>query len=431
MPPPARDSSSQSRARVERVLQLLLIALAACAGNYARYILGSLQETIRVALALDDNQMALLQGPVLALPLVILSIPLGLIIDRYSRARLLRIFAFVSMVGSFFTALATTFTEMLLARGFVGLTSLAIVPVALSLISDIYPPSQRGRALMIVMVGQLGGVAGAFALGGKLLALQAPAAWQAVMLWSAAPLVPVAFLMLLMRDPPTQSNGNKNASISDAWSEGWRHRATTTPLFVGLVIMELTACATFTWTAPAFTRRFAMAPDRLGATIAMAVLVSGLVGPIVGGSLADVCQRTGGVPRTLSVMVVLVMLDAAAAVFPVLSSSQSATVVLFIFITVTTVILGIGTTVFTVVIPEHTRGLFTSVLNAGGIMAFGLAPMIVSGVSNLMGGPSTIARSLTTVDAGGCLLSAAVFAFAARYFLRASAQRSLTKSGVI
>src|SRR5262245_38698972 len=72
-----------------RILQLSLLTLAALAGSYARITLGPLQETMRLALGLSDNHMAVLQGPALALPMVIAAIPLGLLIDRYSRVRLL------------------------------------------------------------------------------------------------------------------------------------------------------------------------------------------------------------------------------------------------------------------------------------------------------------------------------------------------------
>jgi len=430
---PAQAVTFQAAGPIGRAFQLLLVAVAACAANYARYVIAPLQESIRVSLALNDNQMALLQGPALAIPMVILSIPLGLAIDRYSRARLLRAFAFCSLAGGVLTALASSFSMMLMARAFVGLASLAVPPVALSLIADIYPPNQRGRALMIMTVGQLSGVAGAFALGGKLLASYGGVStgWQSAMLWLAAPLVPVVLLTLLMRDHRRQSNVSKKAPISSVWKEVWRHRAHAAPLLTGLFMMELAICATLVWTAPAFSRRFTVAPDRIGAAIATAVMVSGLVGSIVGGTLADACQRSGGPRRTLSVVVALTLLDTIAAEFPNLPEWGAATIVFASFLTISTAIMGMATTVFTVVIPEHIRGLFTSILSAGGIIGFGLAPVVVSGVSSMLGGPSTIAHSLAAVCATTSLLSAAVFAFGARSLWRAPGHQSSAENGEV
>src|SRR6267154_1989062 len=88
-----------------RLVQLLLLTMAATAAIYARTALGPLQEAIRAAFTLSDNQIALLQGPALALPLVIAAIPLGLVIDRYSRVRVVFVLTVLNLVGSLATAL--------------------------------------------------------------------------------------------------------------------------------------------------------------------------------------------------------------------------------------------------------------------------------------------------------------------------------------
>jgi len=73
-------------------VQMLLLTIAAMAGSYARVTFGPLQEAIRTTLQLTDNQIAVLQGLALAVPLMVLTIPLGLAIDRYSRIRLILAF---------------------------------------------------------------------------------------------------------------------------------------------------------------------------------------------------------------------------------------------------------------------------------------------------------------------------------------------------
>jgi hypothetical protein len=65
----------------------------ATAGAYARTAMSPLQETMRVALGLSDNQMASLQGPALALPLMLVAVPLGVLIDSRSRVRMLLVLA--------------------------------------------------------------------------------------------------------------------------------------------------------------------------------------------------------------------------------------------------------------------------------------------------------------------------------------------------
>src|SRR6185369_13205286 len=102
--------------RVQRLFQLALLAVAAWASTYTRVALGPLQEAVKGSLSLSDNQMALAQGMGLALPLALGSVPLGLLADRTSRARMLFIFMVVAPVSCVLTAFASGFTFLLAAR---------------------------------------------------------------------------------------------------------------------------------------------------------------------------------------------------------------------------------------------------------------------------------------------------------------------------
>src|SRR5438552_1268855 len=119
-----------------RAFQMLLLTVAVLAATYARTALGPLQETMRIALSLSDNQIALLQGPAMALPVVIAAIPLGLVIDRHSRVRFLLILAVLDVVGGLCTALASNFQLLVAARCLIGLTLIATLTAAYSLLSD-------------------------------------------------------------------------------------------------------------------------------------------------------------------------------------------------------------------------------------------------------------------------------------------------------
>ena len=137
--------------------QLLLLAAVMAAAGFARTAVGPLQEAMRVALILSDNEMALLQGPVIGIPIALTAIPLGLLIDRSSRVRLLLALVSITLVGSLFTAIAPSFPWLLVARFLAGVSALAIVPVVYSLGVDLYPPEQRGRVLTVASIGQVAG----------------------------------------------------------------------------------------------------------------------------------------------------------------------------------------------------------------------------------------------------------------------------------
>src|SRR5882762_5168807 len=92
-----------------RSWQLALLTLAVAAAAYAGNALSPLQEAMRAALSFSDNEVAILQGPALAIPMALAAIPLGLVIDRYSRVRLLLVLSIVDLLGSVLTARASHF----------------------------------------------------------------------------------------------------------------------------------------------------------------------------------------------------------------------------------------------------------------------------------------------------------------------------------
>jgi MFS family permease len=402
-----------------RGVNLLLLTLAMAAGGYVRTTVSPLQEAIRIALALTDNQMALLQGPALGVPMAIAAIPLGLVIDRHSRVRLLFVLTVLNLVATVLTALAPTFFLLFAARCLVGLAGYATVPIVLSLLADLYPPTHRGRVTMTVSVGQLGGVSAAFALGGMLLAISSSGAggWRWAMVWLTAPLIPVALLVLTMREPPHATLAAEKASLRHTWPDLWSYRAVIVPVFVGVVIVETAVGAVLTWAAPTLSRSFALPPDRIGAIMAVGLLVSGIFGPIAGGTLADLCQRAGGARRTMLVLSVLAALSIPTGLFAVIPGVVPASVLLVMVMTIMLATAVMGMTLFTIVVPGDLRGLCMSVLVGANILfAMGLAPVMVSLLSSALGGLAMIGNALTVVCVTTGLLAAVVFAFGSRYF---------------
>ena len=374
------------------------------------------------ALFLNDNQVALLQGPAMALPLLLTAVPLGLAIDRYSRIRLLVALAVLNMIASAATALISSFALLFVARCVVGAVGFAMLPIALSLLSDLYPPEQRGRATTIVSVSQLGGSSAAFALGGVLLSISGPGpdGWRHAMLWLAAPLLPVVAIACCMREPARTGQSIQNPSVSRAWRELWDYRRTIAPLMFGMAMLETGLGGALIWSAPMLSRRFALAPDRVGAIMAMALLVSGAAGPILGGVVADLCQRFGGPGRITAVLSILAFLTVPLALFAITPAAVPAAAVLVLFMTLIAASVVMATTLFTTIVPNELRGLCVSVSVAVNVLfATGIAPPIVSALSGSIGGPAMIGKALSLVCLCTSLLAAAAFSVGRRYISRA------------
>jgi MFS family permease len=402
-----------------RSFQFLLLTLAGAANMLAKNALSPLQETMRVALSLSDNQMALLQGPAQSLPVLFAGIPLGFAIDRHSRVRLALAFSACGVAGSVLTALASSFVLLFIARCVVGLAVAAVAIAAYSLLADHYAPAQRGRAKAVLVIGQYGGASAAFALGGALLVMfgSEPAGWRWAMLWLSVPLGLVTLSMLAMREPARSGIVVKNPTTRESWIELWRYRAIVAPLLVGLVMIDMAITAVLTWAAPALSRNLGLEPHRVGAIMAIALMVSGLAGPVAGGSFADLCQRGGKPHRSMHVLCVLALLGLPASVFAILPGVQCESALLIVFITLVSATVAMGMTLFTVVIPNELRGLSLSLLTIVNVLvASSLAPLAVSLLSGWLGGAAMIGKALALTCATSMLLAAATFGLGARHF---------------
>jgi MFS family permease len=407
-----------------RIFQLFLVAAAAWATTFARFTLGPLQEAMRVDLAMSDNQMALLQGPALAVPLALGAIPLGLLVDRYSRVRLFVLFAALTLVASVMTALASSLSVLVAARALLGVAVAGILVAAYSVVADLYPPEQRGRATMVVALGEIGGAPASFAIGGSLLAMAnvGPAGWRWALLRMCILLPPVLLLLLLLREPARVGGAVQRAPLGKVWPELWRYRSVLVPLLLARVMVWIADGAVLVWAAPAFARSFALPPDRIGAIVGTALLVSGILGPVLGGPLADLCQRTGGPRCTLVTLGGLALLSAPAALFAVMPSPALAGILLTVFLTIGFTISTAAITFGTIVIPGELRGLYLAVTITGAsVFCFGAAPVVISVLSGVLGGPTTIGKALTLVCAATSLLGSAVFIFGRQYFPRTTA----------
>jgi MFS family permease len=415
-------STSLRGARVKYPLtwhtQVALLTLVAGAAIYARTMMSPLQEAVRTALALSDNEMAMLQGPALALPLLLGAAPLGLAIDRYSRVRLLLLCGVLSIVGSALTALAPNFGTLFISRCVIGLTAPATAMAAASLIADICAPAQRGRVNMLVTVGQTGSMAGAFALGGVLLASfgAGPTGWRQVVLVLTSPLLLITLLVPLMGEPLRTDVEAVNPSPAQSIAELWRYRAVVGPVLIGFALVAAIADgATLVWVAPTLSRRFALPPDRIGTAMGLLLLVSGILGPLVGGAVADFCQRAQGPRLTITALAALTLLSVPAGLFAVAPGVTAAIVGLVLFLTIGTATGVIVTTLLTIIVPNEVRGLSLSALwTSGAILGLGVAPVAVSLLSNAMGGPAMIGDALATICVGCSLAGAIAFAVGSR-----------------
>lgn len=411
-------STVGSSANQNSFFQLGVIILSGGAAFYAFATLSALQETIKIALNLSDRQISLLQGPALYLPPLVIGIPLGLVIDRFSRTRLLSLFTALEVVGTVTTALASNFVTVLLARALIGSMQAANAMNASALLAERVAPNQRGRTLMALGVLQIASVSAAFALGGELAAYFAHTSngWRWSMLGLTAPLVLVFFLTVWLREPPRLNDTARIPGWRETSAAIWHYRAKLVTLSFGLVIVSVGYTAALVWTTPILARRFNLSSGRIGTLMGMVLLISGLLGFLLGGTLADLCQRTGGPRRLISLMMVLALMQIPSGFYGVMPTVPLLILMLLVLCLTCHMKSIVCTTVTTLVVPEELLGVSFGVINAISAIFSSAAPVAVSVLADRIGGVEGIRQGLTSVCVITSLVGAATFAVGRRYF---------------
>jgi len=118
-----------------------------------RQIVGILAVPIRSELGLSDTQLGLMGGLAFALFYTGLGIPVAMAADRFSRTRIITWSLVLWSVMTAACGLAHNFWQLFVARLGVGVGEAGGVAPAYALISDLFPPGQRARALSIYSFG--------------------------------------------------------------------------------------------------------------------------------------------------------------------------------------------------------------------------------------------------------------------------------------
>ncbi len=399
--------------------QLLLLMLSGFASAFAVTTISPIQETLKASLALGDGQIGLLQGPALALPILLGALPLGLAIDQYRRTALILFFSVLQVAATILPALFGGFLVLLASRFVVGLSATAISTTIFSLLADIYPPDRRGRASMMIVIGQSLGVSAAFGFGGFLLDFPAGRDWRWLLLWLATPLGVAALSVLFLRDPLRTGSDEKAFGVAVALRRLWGVRRLMLILLAGFAATKIAHVAALTWTVPAFIRDLGLSMQDAAAAMAVVVLIGGVAGPLVGGFIADHCERTGGARLTMLALALLALSTLPLGCFGLVSDPLLAFALAALFMTMIFAILVAGITLFTVIMPAEIRGLSLSALSVAEVaFGLGLGPVTVPTTLSFLGEGAMVGMALAIACTACAVVQMILFLCGGRFCRR-------------
>ncbi len=418
---PAGAPDTSARLPAGLLLGAIFLATA------ARQLLNPLQELVKADLAISDNQVALLQGMALAFPLIFLSFPLGRLVDKFNRSKLLFVFAMCCAAGSALTAFASSFEWMFAARMLVGLSFAGVFIAALSLVSDISSPASRGRFVMLLYLGQVFGAATCFALAGFLvnwlptalpawLGLASMAPWRIVQVVFAAAIFAGALLLLFLREPTRKELGNAaNANLGVALRQLWGYRKVLLPLLVGLATINMADAAAGIWAVPVLTRTFHQTPADFGLWMGLIALFAGIGGALAGGFLSDFGQKLAGRGGILIGAILGAALSIPGAFYPVMPTVLSFALLLSLFLVAGSCNGTAATAAAAVLIPNELRGITVSIFGTiSMLVSYGVAPLLVSLTADGMGLGTNIGWPLAGIGCATSVIGTVAFVIAMR-----------------
>ena len=278
--------------------------------------------------------------------------------------------------------------------------------------------------MLISTLGKNLGVAAGFALAGWLLGFFGKAgspqwfgeisAWRSAQ-WtlgvgSAVLLLP----LLLLREPSRHEvEAGPHAPFKVVAHELWERRAFLIPLFIGQTSVVMADAAAGIWASPVLERSYHQAPADFGSWLGALIFIAGIIGAVVGGLAADWGQKSGRRGGLLIPAIIAAAIGVPAALFPIMAGVTSFAALIFLLILAGTVTGLITSVALTVLLPNELRGLSIGAFIAiAGLIGFGIAPTLVTGVSKLLGGESQLAPALAIVGVGVGLVSVAGFVIA-------------------
>lgn len=385
-------SAAQGETPFLRLLPtLILFALVVALGVQAMGQFSALQDAANRQLGLTDFQLTLVQGLGTAIPMLLLSIPIGILVDRTNRLRLMIVLTAIWTAGSIGTAFSNDLGFLLASRMAAGVGATGAMTCAISLAADIATPGQRGRAMLVLTLGKVLGQAAVFIVGVRLFTLIGESglwgleAWRGVHLIVGLVSAALIVSLLFLREPPRREMlAGPGAPFRAVARELWTRRGFLIPLFIGQIAVTMADASAGILIAPVLSRSYGMAAAQTE-WVGTVLFVTGLAGSIIGGIAADVGHRRGR-GGVLIGAVFFSALGVPAGLYTVAPDVTWLGIgfgVLILSGTVTGLITAIA---ITVLLPNELRGLcIGAFLTLAGLIGFGIAPPLIGAISDAMG----------------------------------------------
>jgi len=266
--------------------------------NYLdRQVIFSLLPPIKAEFSASDFQLGLLSMAFLWVYAAFSPLS-GYLADRYDRVKVVLVSLSVWSAVTWLTGHSRNFTELLTARGLMGISEAAYLPAALALIADYHSPRTRSLATGLHQSGLYAGIALGGVVGGW---IGEHYGWRAA--FNVLGLIGIGYGVVLLgalRPPPSRERAPKlETSFIQAMQELLRTRGFL-PLLSANTLGSMAYFMIYTWMPLFLYERYQMSLTNAGFTATFYMQTASAVGILAGGALADRWCRNNQRGRVLT-----------------------------------------------------------------------------------------------------------------------------------
>ncbi|MBI4508515.1 MAG: MFS transporter [Deltaproteobacteria bacterium] len=202
------------------VIILVLLAVINFFNYVDRLIIGPLVPLLQKPVADGGLGLDLVQCGLLGFAFMFVhsvgSVPLGMLADRFPRAKLISCGVALWSLATAAAGLARSFAQIFMARASIGIGEATYAPAASAMISDRFKPGVRARALGVFQLGSVVGGAAGIVLGGI---IGARFGWRSAFFVVGVPGLVLAAIMLFIREDTASRASSLDSHRGPTWSE--------------------------------------------------------------------------------------------------------------------------------------------------------------------------------------------------------------------
>lgn len=267
---------------------LLILTFVNLLNYFDRFLPYSILSYIKLEFGVSDFKLGLL-GTAYIVTFASFTIPLGALADAFSRPKVIGAAVGIWSLATLLSGISPSYWILFLSRALVGIGESSYGPCATAMISDYFGEEERARKISIFTTGMTIGAALGLG-GGGVIAREL--GWRGAFLVAALPGLIFSFLSWRLREYKRTGKGERLR-----WRDavGSVRLVLKTPtlilIYLGAILVTFSITGFISWGPTFLIRKHGFDSAEAGLSIGAIGLISGLLGVLSGGYLADMTMR--------------------------------------------------------------------------------------------------------------------------------------------